>query len=103
MKTVEIVITRTEAIRVPISVPNHWTAMHVRRELIRHPATLDDIADEIVDQGWAWGCENCLGGERLGVEEVDINPPPYDDEPVYVFPDEPAPPHPDQLALLEAA
>ena len=103
MKLVEIVITRTEAIRVPISVPDHWDQMRIRREFIQRPATLDDIADEIVDQGWAWECENCIGGERLSVEEVDIDPLPCDDAPVYAFPDEPAPPHPDQLPLLEAA
>lgn len=101
MKLVEIVITRTEEIRVPIVVPDHWNTYRIRCALTRD--ILNDIAEKMVDQGWGWECKNCIGCGRLSVEKVDMTPPPCDDAPVYAFPDEPAPPHPDQLPLLDAA
>lgn len=91
MKTLSVEIERTQILRFFVSVPDHWP-----RNLARTAMTAP-IIEEIAEKADAFDWDNGdadfkIAGlyEMTGTDAEQID---------YAFPDEPAPPHPDQLAL----
>lgn len=96
MKTLSVEIERSQSLRFFVSALDHWTRVQARFALTA--PVIKEITEDVDD--FDWNDE----GPTLNVEAIYemVDPIVQFD---YIFPDEPAPPHPDQLALtaLETA
>ena len=91
MKTMEVVIARTQTLHALVSVPDHWTPTITRRRMtspviaeINEPT--DDFDWEDKPTQFSVDSVTAIHDACGGVD--------------YEFDDEPAPPHPDQMALI---
>ena len=91
MKTMEVVIARTQTIHALVSVPNHWTPAITRRRMT--PPVIAEINEPTDDFDWE---------DNHTQFSVDSVTPIHDRSHVvdYEFDDEPAPPRPVQMALI---
>lgn len=93
MKTLSVEIERTQTLCFFVSVPDHWPRNLARVAMT--PPVIDEITENTDDWDWKGGDENFRIAALYDLvgEDEDID---------YAFPDEPAPPHPDQLSLVPA-
>lgn len=96
MKTLSVEIERRQTLRFFVKVPVHWGRTQTRAMLT------DPIIEDIAAQADAFDWDNADPDQFsiAGLYEITDGD---DDDPIdYTFDDEPAPPHPDQLALIPA-
>ena len=90
MKTMAVEISRTQTMRFLVSVPDHWT-QQITRQRMGMPV-IAEITEDTDDFDW----ENDPPQFSIDSIHVCIDADRVD----YEFDDEPAPAHPDQLALI---
>lgn len=91
MKTMAVEIERTQTLSFFVKVPDHWTSNNVR---VAMTDVIEDITEDSDDFDWEFNGTDFKAAaiyEMADAYQID-----------YEFPDEPAPPHPDQLALIPA-
>ncbi len=90
MKTLSVEIERRQTLRFFVNVPSHWSRPAER-------AMIAPIVDEIAEKADSFDWDNGDGDLTLAglYETTDADADQID----YEFPDEPAPLHPDQIAL----
>ncbi len=93
MKTMAVEIERRQTLRFFVSVPDHWSRNLARVAMT--PPVIDEITENADDFDWK---ESETDFKVVGLYELVGQDEAID----YAFPDEPAPPHPDQLALIPA-
>lgn len=89
MKTLSVEIERTQTLTFFMKVPDHWTRVNARVALT--DAVLEEITEDSDNFDWEF---NGTDFKAVSISEITDA-----DQIDYAFPDEPAPPHPDQLAL----
>ena len=89
MKTLSVEIERNQTLRFFVSVPDHWSRNLARVAMT--PPVIDEITENADDFDWR---ESDTDFKVVGLYEMTDA-----DQIDYAFPDEPAPPHPAQLAL----
>ncbi len=91
MKTLSVEIERRQTLRFFVNVPDHWPRFQARRMIA-------PLVDEIAEKADSFDWDNGDGHFTLAAlyETTDA----AFDQIDYVFPDEPARPHPDQIALI---
>lgn len=97
MKTLSVEIERSQTLRFFVSVPDHWPRLVARKAMTAE--VIEDITDKADAYDWDNGDTDFKVVGLYEMTDADA------DQIDYAFPDEPAPPHPDQLALpaLETA
>ncbi len=95
MKTLSVEIERRQTLSFFVSVPDHWSRIQSRLALTK--AVINEIVDDSDDFDWEFNGTDFNAEAIYEITDAD--------QIDYAFPDEPAPPHPDQLALpaLETA
>ncbi len=91
MKTLSVEIERRQTWRFFVNVPDHWTRANARVALT--DAVINDITAENDDFDWEFNGTDFKAVAIYEMTDADA------DQIDYAFPDEPAPPHPDQIAL----
>lgn len=89
MKTLSVEIERSQTLRFFVSVPDHWTRIQARLALT--DAVIKEITEDSDDFDWEFNGTDFKAEaiyEMTDADQID-----------FAFPDEPAPPHPDQLPL----
>ncbi len=91
MKTLSVEIERRQTLEFVVSVPDHWFRGAARKAMT--PPIIEEIAGKADSFDW----DN--GDGFFSIAAVRETTDAAFDQIDYAFPDEPAPPHPDQLPL----
>ncbi len=94
MKNMSVEITKNQTIRFFVSVPDHWPRNLARTALT--PSVIEEIAEKADSFDWDNGEADFKITALYETTDADVNT----DDIAYAFPDEPPPPHPDQLPLI---
>jgi len=94
LKTLSVEIERRQTLTFFVNVPDHWSKAQTRK------AMTHSVIEETIDNTdeYDWNSEETHFTIAALDEMTDADADQID----YTFPDEPAPPHPDQLALIPA-
>jgi hypothetical protein len=100
MKTIYVAFEKTIGCNLPVAVPDHWEQSDIRQALCRGMIHDPDLKDLLDDLDWEMEGDPRPQYAMTGVIEHYHWP---EEPPVYAFPEEAPPTHPDQLTLLESA
>ncbi len=95
MKTVYVTFEKTISVSLPVAVPDHWEHDRIATRLHQALVVDTDLNELLEDLDWDLEADPTAIYQVAGF--MDGRDATWNEPPVYSFPNEPAPAHPDQV------